>query len=71
MDKRPMTLEECCEFLQVSENTVRSLVKAGMPHYRAGVGLRFDANEVLAWAREQARLRDGQHGPDQAGKVGQ
>ena len=47
---RLLTLPEVAAFLSVSPKSVRRLVASrGLPHYRLGRVLRFDAADVSRW----------------------
>ena len=36
------------------QHNIYHLAKRGMPHYRAGIRIRFSLTEVLGWLKEQA-----------------
>lgn len=50
---RPWTIEEVARYLQVSERTVYSRMKEGLPARKVGGSLRFLRDEVDAWIRSQ------------------
>lgn len=42
MEKEVLTVRECAKYLQVSEGTIRRLVKEGwIPYFRIGRAIRF------------------------------
>lgn len=50
-----LTRKEIAEYLQVHPVTVDRLVKSGMPSLKFGGSIRFDLEDVKAWAKEQAK----------------
>lgn len=49
-----LTIQDVCDIVQVSPNTVRSWLKADkIPSLRAGQLVRFDADEINAWLRSR------------------
>lgn len=53
-----LTIEDVCDIVQVSPNTVRSWLKAGtIPSLRAGQLVRFDATEIDTWLRSGGAAR--------------
>ena len=55
MTTKLLTIKETADLLRVSERTVRKMVTADvLPHYRVGLQLRFDQDEVLKTLREKS-----------------
>lgn len=54
-DNRAVTRVEMAEILGLSEKTIRSYVKQGMPvmQLRKNAAVRFNVEEVMRWLREQ------------------
>lgn len=51
-----VTLKELAQFLKCSDQTVRNLVKDGLPHFRVGVDYRFFLPEVLNYLKSEDRI---------------
>lgn len=54
-----LTMQQMCELLQVSHQTLYRMMGEGMPYLRAHRQRRFRYSEVLAWmeARDDTRTR--------------
>jgi excisionase family DNA binding protein len=49
MDATFLTVSELAAKLKVHRNTIKNLIKRGLPHLRIGSVYRFDLNVVTAW----------------------
>lgn len=54
LDRRPMTFQETADYLQVSESTLRRLIKEkGLPFSMLLTEKRFYRKEINDWLRKQ------------------
>ena len=56
--ERYVTPSELRSSLNISRSTLRRLVEKGCPHILVQSARRFAIEEVLAWLREQHKVRD-------------
>ena len=45
--------QQACHYLGISNNTLDSWIKKGLPHIRVGKTIRFDKAEVNRWLQNQ------------------
>ena len=45
--------KQACDYLDISNNTLDSWIKQGLPTIRIGKTVRFDKNEVHKWLQKQ------------------
>ena len=45
--------QQACHYLGISNNTLDSWIKKGLPHIRVGKTIRFDKAEINRWLQNQ------------------
>ena len=45
--------QQACHYLGISNNTLDSWIKRGLPHIRVGKTIRFDKAEINRWLQNQ------------------
>ena len=45
--------QQACRYLCISNNTLDSWIKKGLPHIRVGKTIRFDKAEINRWLQNQ------------------
>jgi excisionase family DNA binding protein len=55
MPKRFISIKEVLKFLGISRPTVYRFIEKGMPNYRVGGRLFFDADELTEWIKSHRR----------------
>jgi len=45
--------QQACHYLGISNNTLDSWIKKGLPHIRVGKTIRFDKSEINRWLQNQ------------------
>ncbi|MFS9000398.1 helix-turn-helix domain-containing protein [Streptococcus infantis] len=45
--------QQACHYLGISNNTLDSWIKKGLPHIRVGKTIRFDRAEINRWLQNQ------------------
>lgn len=45
--------QQACHYLGISNNTLDSWIKKGLPHIRVGKTIRFDKVEINRWLQNQ------------------
>ena len=51
--------QQACHYLGVSNNTLDSWIKKGLPHIRVGKTIRFDKAEINRWLQNQQHFYRG------------
>jgi len=53
--ERYVPIKVVCQHFDISETTVRKLIKQGLPQIRIGIEYRFKISEVERWLIEQRK----------------
>ena len=55
MSDEIMVMSEACDFLKISDPTMRKMVRAGeVPYAKVGGNYRFLKSELMKWLKEQS-----------------
>ena len=53
LDSPFLNKQQACHYLGISNNTLDSWIKKGLPHIRVGKTIRFDKAEINRWLQNQ------------------
>ncbi len=53
--ERYVPIKVVCQHFDISETTVRKLIKQGLPQIRIGIEYRFKISEVERWLKDQQK----------------
>jgi excisionase family DNA binding protein len=57
MDATFLTTTELAKTLKVHRNTIKNLLKRGLPHMRVGALYRFELETVREWMKRQTKVQ--------------
>lgn len=53
LDNPFLNKQQACNYLSISNNTLDSWIKQGLPYIRVGKTVRFDKTEINRWLQNQ------------------
>ncbi|KEQ45884.1 helix-turn-helix domain-containing protein [Streptococcus mitis] len=53
LDSPFLNKQQACNYLSISNNTLDSWIKQGLPYIRVGKTVRFDKTEINRWLQNQ------------------
>jgi hypothetical protein len=53
LDSPFLNKQQACHYLGISNNTLDSWIKKGLPHIKVGKTIRFDKAEINRWLQNQ------------------
>lgn len=53
LDSPFLNKQQACNYLNISNNTLDSWIKQGLPYIRVGKTVRFDKTEINRWLQNQ------------------
>ena len=53
LDSPFLNKQQACNYLSISNNTLDSWIKQGLPYIRVGKTIRFDKTEINRWLQNQ------------------
>jgi len=53
LDSPFLNKQQACNYLSISNNTLDSWIKQGLPYVRVGKTVRFDKTEINRWLQNQ------------------
>lgn len=59
LDSPFLNKQQACHYLGISNNTLDSWIKKGLPHIKVGKTIRFDKAEINRWLQNQQHFYRG------------
>ena len=59
LDSPFLNKQQACNYLSISNNTLDSWIKQGLPYIRVGKTVRFDKTEINRWLQNQEHFYRG------------
>ena len=59
LDSPFLNKQQACHYLGISNNTLDSWIKKGLPHIKVGKTIRFDKAEINRWLQNQQQFYHG------------